>query len=259
MPKWLEKLEAYEAEGFKEKVGRASNPRIIKWAHGVGQADYMVDDSKTPWCGIGLAGVLDECGLGQYIPPQPAAAISWLKCGAPCEPKVGAIAVFKRTGGHHVTVIKAIRGHTWDCIGCNQGNAIETDEYDGRTALGTVWPVPVKTPAEMVDQSRIARAAARQQTDAAKGGLSGVGTQAPQLPITLPTSGGVRGTVDNMLGDVTWAKAAALTMMDFFGFVGGAFPFIIGAVGLYFLARMLWDSHLIKAWRVEDHNEGYTP
>jgi hypothetical protein len=64
MTKWLEKLEAYEAEGFKEIVGKKSNPRIIKWAHGVGKADYMVDDSKTPWCGIGMAGVMDECGLG---------------------------------------------------------------------------------------------------------------------------------------------------------------------------------------------------
>lgn len=259
MTKWLEKLEAYEAEGFKEIVGTKSNPRIIKWAHGVGQADYMVDDSKTPWCGIGLAGVLDECGLGYAIPKAPAAAISWKDCGVECEPRPGAIAVFKRTGGHHVTVIKRVRGHMWDCTGCNQSDSICTREFDGRTALATRWPIPIKTPAEMVDESRIARAAARQQTDAAKGGLSGVGTQAPQLPIALPPKGAVQSTVDNMLGDVSWAKGAALSVMDFFGFVGTAFPFIIGAVGLYFLARMLWDSHLIKSWRVEDNNEGYTP
>lgn len=258
MAKWLEKLEAYEAEGFKEIVGKKSNPRIIKWAHGVGKADYMVDDSKTPWCGIGLAGVLDECGLAQYIPKAPAAAISWLKCGVECEPRVGAIAVFKRDGGHHVTVIKRIRGHLWDCTGCNQRNSICTVEYDGRTALGTVWPIPPKTPSQLAEESRIARAAGRQQTDAAKGSLSGVGTQAPQLPIPLPPKGAVQGTIDNMFGDVSWAKGIAMSMMDFVGFVGTGWPFILGAVALYFGARMAWDSHLIKTWRAADYAEGYT-
>lgn len=250
--KWLDKLEEYEAQGFKEKIGKASNPRILKWAHGVGKADYMVDDSKTPWCGIGLAGVLDECGLGACIPKDPAAAKSWLQCGEECEPKVGAIAVFKRTGGHHVTVIKRIRGHMWDCLGCNQGNAIATDEYDGRKALGTVWPVT----SEM--DSRIARAAARQQADAAKGTLSGVGTQAPALPVPAPPKGAVQQTVDNMFGDVSWAKGIALSAMDFLGFVGTGWPFILLAIALYFGARMAWDSHLIKTWRTEDHEGGYT-
>jgi uncharacterized protein (TIGR02594 family) len=258
MPKWLEKLEAYEAEGFKEKVGKASNPRIIKWAHGVGKADYMVDDSKTPWCGIGLAGIMDEIGLAACIPKAPAAAKSWADCGVPSEPRPGAIAVFKRDGGHHVTVIKRVRGHMWDCTGCNQGNAIKTDEYDGRKALAVRWPIVEKTPAQLAEESRIARAAARQQTDAAKGGLSGVGTQAPQLPIPAPPKGAVQGTIDNIFGDISWAKGIAMSIADFIGFVGTGWPYICGAVGLYFVARMAWDSHLIKTWRTQDHNEGYT-
>lgn len=259
MTKWLEHLEHYEAQGFTEIIGRKSNPKIIKWAHGVGKADYMVDDSKTPWCGIGLAGVMDECGLARVIPKAPAAAISWKECGVESEPKPGAIAVFKRPGGNHVTVIKRVRGHIWDCIGCNQKNSICTLEYDGRQALAVRWPIPPKTPAQLAEESRIARAAARQQTDAAKGTATGAATQAPSVPIPgLPPKEAVQGTVDNMIGDVSWAKSIAETMMDFVGFVGTGWPFILGAVALYFGARMAWDSHLIKTWRAEDHNEGYT-
>jgi uncharacterized protein (TIGR02594 family) len=259
MTKWLEKLEAYEAEGFKEKIGKASNPRIIKWAHGVGKADYMVDDSKTPWCGIGLAGVLDECGLGHCIPKNPAAAISWLECGVECEPRVGAIAVFKRDGGNHVTVIKAIRGHIWDCLGCNQGNSISTVEYDGRKAKGTRWPLPLVSPGELAETSRIAKAAARQQRDAVKGGTAG--STAPTLPAVVPPvppKAAVQQTVDNVFGDISWVKGIAVTMMDLIGFVGQSWPFIAAAIAIYFGARMMWDSHLIKSWRVEDAIGGYT-
>lgn len=257
MTKWLEKLIAYEEEGFKEVSGKQSNPRILKWAHGVGKADYMVDDSKTPWCGIGLAGVLDECGLGSAIPKGPAAAISWLNCGVECEPKVGAIAVFKRTGGNHVTVIRAIRGNTWDCIGCNQGNAIRTDEYDGTKALGTRWPVAIKTPKELEAESRIAAAAARQQKDAAKGGTAGSTIPAP-VTAPAPPKGTVQQTIDNIFGDITWAKNTANGLLDFVGFLGHRWPWLAGAIALYFFTRMAWDSHLIKVWRTEDHNEGYT-
>lgn len=257
MTAWLEKLIEYEGQGFREIAGKKSNPRILKWAHGVGKADYMVDDSKTPWCGIGMAGVLDECGLGHTIPKAPAAAISWLNCGVPCEPRVGAIAVFSRPGGNHVTVIRRIRGHVWDCIGCNQGNAIQTDEYDGRKAKGTRWPVPLKTPKEMEAESRIAAAAARQQKDAAKGTASGSTAPVPTIT-TPPPKGSVQQTVDNIVGDVTWVKSVAMSIMDFLGFVGAGWPFIAFAVALYFFARMAWDSHLIKAWRAEDHNEGWT-
>lgn len=257
MTKWLEKLEQYEAEGFSEKVGKASNPRILKWAHGVGQADYMVDDSKTPWCGIGLAGIMDECGLAHVIPKAPAAAISWAECGVPCEPRVGAIAVFSRAGGNHVTVIRAIRGYTWDCIGCNQQNAIKTLEYDGRKAKAVRWPLPLKTPNELKAESRIAAAAARQQKDAAKGGTAGSTIPAP-VTTAAPPKGSVQQTIDNIFGDINWAKQTADNLLDFVGFLGAKWPWLAGAIALYFFARMAWDSHLIKTWRTEDHNEGYT-
>lgn len=257
MPIWLEKLKEYESGGFKEIVGKKSNPKILKWAHGVGKADYMVDDSATPWCGIGLAGVLDECNLGNAIPKAPAAAISWLNCGVPCEPKAGAIAVFPRPGGNHVTVIDRIEGDTWHCTGCNQSNSICTRPFDGREAKGTRWPIEIKTPKAMEAESRIAAAAARQQADAAKG--TAAGSTAPAIPvIPTPPKAAVQHTIDNVFFDISWAKQTANNMLEFAGFLGNKWPWIAGAIALYFFTRMAWDSHLIKTWRTEDHNAGYT-
>jgi hypothetical protein len=78
MPAWLDRLEEYERSGFREAPGVDSNPVIMKWAHGVGPADYMTDDGTTPWCGIGLAGIMEECGLKHVVPKGPAAASAGL-------------------------------------------------------------------------------------------------------------------------------------------------------------------------------------
>lgn len=136
----LDRLIELEGQGFREVAGSGSNQTILDWAHGPGQYPAMTDDSTTPWCGIGLAGVLDEVGLGRFIPDFPARAASWANCGVECAPQPGAIVVFPRTGGNHVTVIRRIEGHIWHCIGCNQSNAINTTAFDSRGAWACRWP-----------------------------------------------------------------------------------------------------------------------
>jgi hypothetical protein len=112
---------------------------------------------------------------------------------------------------------------------------------------------------ELAQTSRIAAAAARQQRDAAKAGASGsTAPVAPTVIPPMPPKAAVQSTVDNMFGDISWAKGIAMSMMDFVGFVGAGWPWIAAAVALYFAARMMWDSHLIKSWRVEDAIGGYT-
>ena len=262
MTAWLDRLEEYERQGFQEVSGTSSNPVILKWAHGLGQADYMTDDSSTPWCGIGLAGVMEECGLKHVVPKGPAAAISWLVCGVPCEPKPGAIAVFPRPGGNHVTVIKSISGQTWHCIGANQTNSICTQPFDGRTARGTRWPIVEKTPAEMTAGSRIAAAAARQKRDQAVAGASGAtmpatsSTAAPVPP--EPAAAPIKETIESILKDFGWLKTVYAQINDFAGFVGTKWWWVAGGIALYFLARSLWDSHRIQLFRTEDHNKGWT-
>jgi uncharacterized protein (TIGR02594 family) len=265
MTAWLDRLQEYERAGFRETPGPASNATILKWAHGIGQADYMTDDGSTPWCGIGLAGIMEECGLKHVVPKGPAAAINWLNCGVECEPKPGAIAIFPRTGGNHVTVIKSIDGHTWHCVGGNQSNSICTQPFDGRTARGTRWPIPLKTPAELTAESRIAAAAARQKRDQAVAGASGAtipATPSPAapappagLPEAIPTPG-VRETIEGILKDFGWIKQVYVQVNDFAGFVGTKWWWVAGGIALYFLARSYWDSHKIHLFRTEDHNTG---
>jgi uncharacterized protein (TIGR02594 family) len=273
MTTWLDRLSEYERQGFREVPGKDSNPVILKWAHGVGQADYMTDDSSTPWCGIGLAGIMEEVGLKHVIPKGPAAAINWLNCGVPCEPKPGAVAVFPRTGGNHVTVIKSIAGNTWHCIGCNQHNSICTAPFDGRTARGTRWPIKPKTAKELATESRIAAAAARQKRDQAVAGGTGAtipATPPPAAPapvaappappeaIPAPLPDHWRQSVDNILGDFGWFQSAAGGVVDFAAFVGSHWWFVAAGIAAYFLLRSLWDSHRIALWRTQDHNEGYS-
>lgn len=140
---WLTYLIKLEKEHFHEIDGPESNPKILEWAEKVG-FDGMNDDSTTPWCGIGMAGIFYDIGMKDEIPPSPALAISWMQFGVPCEPKIGAIAVFPRPGGNHVTCIKEIRGEEWLCIGCNQSNAITTTRFYASQARGTRWPKGVK-------------------------------------------------------------------------------------------------------------------
>ena len=260
MTAWLERLEKYEREGFHEIPGPESNPKIIQWMQGPGRGKWVKNDGVA-WCGGGLAGIMDECGLGHVIPPEPLRAASWLKCGVPCEPRVGAIAVFPRAGGNHVTVIKRIRGHQWDCLGCNQSDAIKTSTFDGREARGTRWPLPLKTPSDMTNESRIAQAAARQQRDTTGAGLTGGGQAAPVPAPAPPTPepSGWHDTVTGWFDQGSQWRGWAETALDFTSFLGGHWRIILGAVTLFFLFRIFYDGRMIQKWRTEDHNEGYSP
>jgi uncharacterized protein (TIGR02594 family) len=252
MTKWLERLEMYERQGFKEVPGPGSNDHILKWAHGAGKSTWVKSDA-TPWCGIGLAGIFDECGLGHVIPPEPARAISWAKCGVECEPMVGAILVFKRDGGHHVTVIKKIHGDVVDCLGCNQGDAIKTSPYRLSEALYCRWPIREDIPTD----SRIYNAAQRQKRDQAKaGGTLTTGPVSDAVPSAASKS--VRHSVDSVFTDIGWVKSIAMNVTDFASFVGARWWWVAIAVAGYFLARNLWDSYVIANARREDHQQGYT-
>lgn len=140
---WLDRLIELQGAGFSEVPGPGNNPTIMRW--GAKYYPAMDDDSTTPWCGIGAAGVMDDVGHPEVVPPGPAAAISWLQCGEPCEPRPGAVVVFPRAGGNHVTFIREVDGWEAKCIGCNQssreGGAITTTTYDLRDARGCRWPI----------------------------------------------------------------------------------------------------------------------
>lgn len=137
---WVDYLIKLKDQGFAEIPGPESNPKILEWARVAAKYPYMNDDSTTPWCGIGLAGVFWDIGMKEAIPEGPAAAISWLNCGPPCEAKRGAVVVFPRPGGNHVAVILNVKGEILECIGANQNNAITIANFNINAARGFRWP-----------------------------------------------------------------------------------------------------------------------
>jgi uncharacterized protein (TIGR02594 family) len=255
-PAWLERLEAYEAEGFAEVPGKGSNPKIVAWMTGPGKGTWVKSDA-TPWCGGTIAGVLSECNLPHAIVKDPLAAVNWLNLATKLdEPRVGAIVVFKRTGGHHVTVVKKFDATTLWCLGGNQSDKICTVKYKRKDALGYRWPVPLVTPKELAGTSRIAAAAEQQKKDNAKGQAALTTTPVPVVTPNPPPTW--RESLDGTIGDISWAKGVVSFGADFGGFVGANWTWIALGIAAFYFGRSWWNANKISAARVEDANLGWT-
>lgn len=256
MPKWLDVARKYE--GLREVKGPKSNPIILGWLQNEGKGKSWVKDDVTPWCGAGMAGWFTEAGLADVVPDQPLAARNWRTAGFPSEPKVGCIVIIPRSKNPleaHVGILLEWTATTLTIFGANQRDSVCSATFKRTDKAVFRWPVPIKTPAELeAEGSRIAAAARRQQADTAKGTAVG---GSPQVPISLPSMD-VRGTVDGIVGDVTWAKSTFATLGDFTAFAGTKWPVIALLIAAYFGARIFWDGYRIREWRTQDANEGWT-
>ncbi len=125
IPLWV-KI-AYQELGTKEIIGVGSNSRIMQY-HSVAGGAGWTDD--VPWCGSFLAFVITKAGL---TPPKyPARALSWLKFGVSSYiPVYGSIAVKKRRGGGHATLVvgRSKGGKYLYCLGGNQNDAVNIKKY----------------------------------------------------------------------------------------------------------------------------------
>jgi uncharacterized protein (TIGR02594 family) len=119
-------------------------------------ANLHYDPVQTPWCGIGLAAIFHNSLPKQPMPPNPAWAQNWLKFGVPCTPQVGAVLVFVRNGGGHVTICLGQYQGDFVCLGCNQDNSINISLKSRKNLLGARWadrygPVPNATLPTLAD------------------------------------------------------------------------------------------------------------
>lgn len=271
MTRWLDVARSYD--GLKEVKGRGSNPTILAWLQGPGKGKWVKDDA-TPWCGAAMAAVFTESGLGHIIPATPLRAKSWAAAGvALMEPRVGCIVVIPRHDANnpdaaHVGLLEAFTATTLTIRGGNQKDRFGADEFrrldeEGHDrAIAYRWPVPIKTAAELAsDGSRIASRAKRVERDTAIGGTAGTSPQTvPAITDATPSvpGMGLRETIDGLLGDLSWLKSVVATLGDFAAFTSAKWPVAALVVAAYFGGRVLWDTHMIKAARVADNNEGYT-
>jgi len=142
-PSWLRL--ALKELGQKEVKGPSANPRII----GYHQTTRLAAKSdEVPWCASFMSWIMVEAG---YNSTRSAAASSWAEYGRACFPRRGAIAVFKRTGGHHVGIVVGVgNGFVW-LLGGNQSDSVSIAKYGTDRLIAYRCPEPAK--ARVVDAS----------------------------------------------------------------------------------------------------------
>lgn len=142
--------------GTKEIPGAKSNPIILSWkAELIGRypvlrpnLDWYVNDD-TPWCGYGCGYAVGCCDPG-YMPPLTLLrALAWQDWGQECSaPVQGSIAVKKRKGGGHVTIVEGVSkdGKKIWCRGPNQSDMINVAEYKVSDFHTYRWPTGAMLP-----------------------------------------------------------------------------------------------------------------
>lgn len=144
---------AWSNIGVTETKGKAATAAIIAMFAKAGHSEITSDD--VPWCAAFVGSCLAEAGLpntGSLM------ARSYLQYGTELsEPKVGAIAVFKRgapPSGHVAFVTGWGSGHV-RVLGGNQGDKVCEQNYSADDVLGFRWPpVKAEAPAAVVNATK---------------------------------------------------------------------------------------------------------
>jgi uncharacterized protein (TIGR02594 family) len=141
---WLATMRAIT--GTKEAPGSKDNPFIIEMAHEVtrrfpdlrGVVDWYNHDS-IPWCGLGMAYCMAVNGIRPAA--QPLSALSWASWGQPLKtPTPGAVLVYSRAGGGHVTLYESEDATHYYCRGGNQADSVNITRIPKSRALkGIRW------------------------------------------------------------------------------------------------------------------------
>lgn len=141
--------------GIKEMPGRANNPLIISWVLEISRRypDRKVDldwykEDSIPWCGLGM-GAATAIGDPSFEPPRSLlAAISWARWGQGLsQPTPGAVLVFTRTGGNHVTLYESEDESYYYCRGANQSDMVNCSRRGkSQKPLAVRWPPGLPLP-----------------------------------------------------------------------------------------------------------------
>lgn len=127
----------HELLGEQEIAGPTANPAIMKMFEAVGW-DPKERGDEEPWCGAYTGYVMVRNGIE---PPELAVrATSWKQWGVACKPRRGAVAVVRRTGGHHVALIDRVTASHVYLLGGNQSNAVTVARWPIESIVSTRWP-----------------------------------------------------------------------------------------------------------------------
>jgi uncharacterized protein (TIGR02594 family) len=139
--------------GTKEVPGPKNNPLIIGWARSLAirYPDLKPDLSwytldSIAWCGLACGEAVGECDPGFKPPAGLLGAGNWANWGQKLdEPTPGAILVFVRKGGHHVTLYESEMNGRLYCRGGNQTDTVNVSSRTDRP-IAIRWPPGLPIP-----------------------------------------------------------------------------------------------------------------
>lgn len=135
--------------GTAEIKGIKHNPKIVGLWPAIGITWFK--DDETPWCAGALTLWLQRARnralrvggpIALPTPDKPAAALSYLNYGTGLDrPAYGSIAVKKRQGGGHVTIVVGMfASGMLACLGANQDDAVQISPYRAEAFETFRWP-----------------------------------------------------------------------------------------------------------------------
>lgn len=147
---WLTLMRALS--GTREIPGSADNPMILGMATFIGSAfpdmaaysaQYRHD--SIPWCGLTIAYVMARNGIRPVYTRGADLqsylwADAWKAFGDECPPIPGAVAVFTRNGGGHVSLIEAETRTHLHVRGGNQADMINVIAMPKAQLTAIRWP-----------------------------------------------------------------------------------------------------------------------
>jgi uncharacterized protein (TIGR02594 family) len=148
---WLATMRALT--GTKEAPGSKDNPFIIEMAHEIvrrypdlqGNVGWYNHDS-IPWCGLQMA----YCMAINGIKPSkaPLSALDWAGWGVALKtPSPGAVLVYSRQGGGHVTLYESEDTNYYYCRGGNQSDSVNVTKIPKSRPIKAIrWPAGVALP-----------------------------------------------------------------------------------------------------------------
>jgi len=150
---WLATMRALT--GTKEAPGDKDNPFIIEMAHEIvrrypdlkGTVGWYNHDS-IPWCGLDMGYVMAINGIRP--PKYLLSALAWAEFGVALKkPSPGAVMVYSRTGGGHVTLYESEDNNYYYCRGGNQDDAVNVTKIPRTRPIKAIrWPAGVPLPTE---------------------------------------------------------------------------------------------------------------
>lgn len=146
---WLTTMRAIT--GQIEYPGEADSPFVLGMAAAIGKAfpemaaycrEYTHD--STPWCGLGVAYCMALNGIRPPFSDNDTDSFlwadAWARWGSHVEPRVGAIGVFTRNGGGHVSMIEGITPTGFIIRGGNQSDMVNVITFPKDKLTDTRWP-----------------------------------------------------------------------------------------------------------------------